>query len=182
MIRSPLQDVVLPLMNHFVSQRAHDLLFAILAPLGDLVEQGKGQANLALGWRAKPIPIQSWPRPSTTHEHAYRGGQPTAPDEIDRGQQASEVAAIQFAPHPGQMLRGYRRRLTSRPANGLPQFFVDRRSQQRHHDFVVADQGVTFSPLLGRPTHHVRERAVVRQEVHVHGRNVGQIMAKIASQ
>ena len=39
MIRSPLQDVVLPLMNHFVRQRAHDLLLAILAPLGDLFEQ-----------------------------------------------------------------------------------------------------------------------------------------------
>jgi hypothetical protein len=49
MIRPPLLDVVLPLMNHFVRQRAHDLLLAILAPLGDLLEQGKGQANLAPG-------------------------------------------------------------------------------------------------------------------------------------
>jgi hypothetical protein len=38
MIRSPLQDVVLPLMNHFVRQGAHDLLLAILASLGDLLE------------------------------------------------------------------------------------------------------------------------------------------------
>jgi len=119
MIRPPLQDVVLPLMNHFVRQRAHDLLLAILAPLGGLMEQGKGQANLALGWRAKPVPIRSRPRSSTTHEHADRGGQPTAPDEIDRGQQACEVAAIQFAPHLGQMLRSYRRRLTSRHAKGV---------------------------------------------------------------
>jgi hypothetical protein len=37
MIRPPLQDVVLPLMNHFVRQRAHDLLLAILAPLDNLM-------------------------------------------------------------------------------------------------------------------------------------------------
>jgi hypothetical protein len=31
------QNVVLPLMNHFVRQRVHNLLFAILALLGDLL-------------------------------------------------------------------------------------------------------------------------------------------------
>jgi len=86
MIRPPLQDVVLPLMNHFVRQRIDDLLLAILAPSGDLLEQGKGQANFALGRRAKTILVQSRPRSSTTHEYADRGGQLAAPDEIDRGQ------------------------------------------------------------------------------------------------
>jgi hypothetical protein len=38
MIRSSLQDVVLPLMNHFVRQGAHDLLFAILTSLDNLLE------------------------------------------------------------------------------------------------------------------------------------------------
>jgi hypothetical protein len=42
MIRSALQDVVLPLMNHLVRQRVHDLLLAILALLDHLMEQGKG--------------------------------------------------------------------------------------------------------------------------------------------
>ena len=42
MIWSALEDVVLPLMNHFVRQRAYDFLLAILAPLGGLIEQGKG--------------------------------------------------------------------------------------------------------------------------------------------
>jgi hypothetical protein len=37
MIRPPLQDVVLPLMNHFVRQRAHELLLAILALLEHLL-------------------------------------------------------------------------------------------------------------------------------------------------
>jgi hypothetical protein len=37
MIWPPLQDVELPLMNHFVCQRAHDLLLAILAPLDNLM-------------------------------------------------------------------------------------------------------------------------------------------------
>jgi hypothetical protein len=49
MIRPPFQDIVLPLMNHFVRQRAHDLLLSILAPLGDLSEQGKREANFAPG-------------------------------------------------------------------------------------------------------------------------------------
>jgi hypothetical protein len=70
MIRSPLQDVELPLMNHFVRQRAQDLLLAIFASLDDLVEQGKGQANFAPRRRAKAIPIQSRPRSSTTYEQA----------------------------------------------------------------------------------------------------------------
>jgi hypothetical protein len=69
-VRSPFQDVVLPLMNHFVCQRAHDLLFAILAPLDDRLEQGKGQTDFARSRRAMTIPIQSGPRPSTTHEQA----------------------------------------------------------------------------------------------------------------
>jgi hypothetical protein len=86
MTRPPFQNVVLPLMNHFVRQRIHDLLLAVLAPLGGLLEQGKGQANFAPGRRAKTILIQPWPRSSTTHEHADRGCQPAAPDEIDRGQ------------------------------------------------------------------------------------------------
>jgi hypothetical protein len=71
-VRSPFQDVVLPLMNHFVCQRAHDLLLAVLAPLGGLLEQGKGEANLSLGRRAKAIPIQSGPGPSMTDEHTDR--------------------------------------------------------------------------------------------------------------
>jgi hypothetical protein len=37
MIRPPFQDIVLPLMNHFVRQRAHDLPLAILAPLDNLM-------------------------------------------------------------------------------------------------------------------------------------------------
>jgi hypothetical protein len=104
MIRSPLEDVVLPLMDHFVGQRAHDLLLAILAPLGGLLEQGKGEANLSLGRWAKAILIQSGPRPSMTDEHADRRGQSAAPDEVDRGQQTCEIAAIQLAPYLGQML------------------------------------------------------------------------------
>jgi hypothetical protein len=57
MIRPPLQDVVLPLMNHFVCQCVDDLLLTILAPLEYLLEQGKGQANFALGWRTKALLI-----------------------------------------------------------------------------------------------------------------------------
>src|ERR1700704_1253944 len=65
---------------------------------------------------------------------------------------------------------------------GSPQFFVDRRGQQRHHDFVMADQGVAFPAFLCRSTYHVGERTVVSQEVHVHGGKVGEIMTEIACQ
>src|SRR5512147_2408360 len=97
-------------MNHFVCQRVHDLLLAILAPLDNVMQQGKREANLAFGRSAKTIPTQPWPGSSMTYEHADRGGQPAAPDKIDWGQQTSEISAVQFAPHLGQMLRGYRRR------------------------------------------------------------------------
>lgn len=69
-IRPTFQGVVLPLMNHFVRQRTHDLLLAIRAPLDDLLEQGKGQADFACSRRAMTIPIQSGSRSSVTHEHA----------------------------------------------------------------------------------------------------------------
>jgi hypothetical protein len=42
MIRPPFQDVVLPLMNHFVRQGTQDLLLAIFAPSDNLLEQRKG--------------------------------------------------------------------------------------------------------------------------------------------
>ena len=70
MIRPLFQNVVLPLMNHFVRQRAPDLLLAILALLDNLLEQRKGQANFTPGRRAKAVPIQSGPRSSTTHKEA----------------------------------------------------------------------------------------------------------------
>ena len=69
MIWPPLEDVELPLMNHFVRECIHDLLLPILGCLDNLVEQGKREANLTLGWRAKTLLIQPWFRPSTTHEH-----------------------------------------------------------------------------------------------------------------
>ena len=111
MIWPPLEDVELPLMNHFVGERVYDLLLPILACPDDLLEQGKGEANFACDGRAKTLLIQPWFRPSTTHEHTDRGGQSTAPDEIDRRQQAGEVASIEIGPHPGQLLRGHGRGL-----------------------------------------------------------------------
>jgi len=107
MIWPTFQDVELPLMNHFVGQCVDDFLFAILASLERLLEQRKREANFALGRWAKTVLIQPWPWASTTHEQADRGGQPAAPDELDRGQQACEVASIQFTPHVGQLLRGH---------------------------------------------------------------------------
>lgn len=68
MIRPPLQDVVLPLMNHFMRQRIYDFLFTILARLDDLLEQGKGEANFSLGRKAGTLLAPPWPRPSMTHE------------------------------------------------------------------------------------------------------------------
>ena len=42
MIWPTLEDVELPLMNHFVRQRTHDLLLAARSLFGHLLEQGKG--------------------------------------------------------------------------------------------------------------------------------------------
>lgn len=70
MVRSSLQNVVLPLMNHFVCQRIDDLLRSVLAFSGDLLEQGEREANLAFGWRSATILIQARPRAPTADEHA----------------------------------------------------------------------------------------------------------------
>ena len=72
MIWPPFQNVELPLMNHFVRQRIHDLLLPILACVGDLLEQGQGEANFACDGRAKTLLIQPWLRASTTREHTDR--------------------------------------------------------------------------------------------------------------
>jgi hypothetical protein len=68
MIRMPLEDVILPLMNHLVRQRVHDFLFAIFALLDDLLEEGKRQANLTPGRRANAVSVQPGPRSSTADE------------------------------------------------------------------------------------------------------------------
>ena len=70
MIRPSLQDVELPLMNHFMRQRAHNLPLTILAPLDGLSEQGKGEADFSFGRRAKTVLIPSGPRSLMIHEHA----------------------------------------------------------------------------------------------------------------
>ena len=111
MIWPPLEDVELPLMNHFVRERIDDLLLPIGAGFDDLLEQGQGEANFACDWRAKTLLTQPWSWSSTTHEHTDRGGQSAAPDEIDRRQQAGEVAVIEIGPHLGQLLRGHWRGL-----------------------------------------------------------------------
>jgi hypothetical protein len=70
MIWPALQDIELPLMNHFMGQCVDDFLLAVLVPLERLLEQRKREANFALGRWAKTILIQSWPWASTTHEQA----------------------------------------------------------------------------------------------------------------
>ena len=126
-IRPPLQTVVLPLMNHLVRQGIHNFLPAICACRGGLLEQGQGEANLALGWWAKTLLIQPGSWPSAADEHADGGGEAAAPHEIDRRQEIGEVAAIQLVPHLSEMLNGDRRGLACSHRRGLPQFFVDGR-------------------------------------------------------
>ena len=58
MVRSPSQDIELPLMNHFMRQRVHDFLDAILARLVGLLEQGKRETNFAFGGRACTVMIR----------------------------------------------------------------------------------------------------------------------------
>ncbi len=98
MIRSTLQDIELPLMNHFMRQRAHDFLLAILGPLNDLSEEGKGEANFSHSRRATTIPIQSRTRSSSTHEHADRGSQPPTPCYVNRREAAIEEPGVEFNP------------------------------------------------------------------------------------
>src|SRR5574341_2184870 len=50
----------------------------------------------------------------------------------------------------------------------LPQLFLQRCSQQWHHNLMMTDQGVARAAFLCGPAHHVRERTIVGQEVHVY--------------
>ncbi len=97
-IRPSLQDVKLPLMNHFVGQGAQQLLLGVGGPGGELLEQRQGQTDVA----ALLSLIFAVPRVGTrahqAHKHADRRGQTAAPPHLDRRELTVEIALVQFVP------------------------------------------------------------------------------------
>jgi hypothetical protein len=97
-IRPSLQNVKLPLMNHFVGQGAQELLLGIGRPGCELLEQRQGQSDAAaLGSLVSAVPhAGTWPH--LAREHADRRSQTAAPPHLDWGQSRVEIPSIQLSP------------------------------------------------------------------------------------
>ncbi len=78
MIRSALQHIELPLMDHFMSQGVEQLLFRVWRPCGELFKQRERKANFTMVVRIEGL------GPLTTGKHPHRGGQALTPDDLDR--------------------------------------------------------------------------------------------------
>src|SRR5215470_185871 len=63
----------------------------------------------------------------------------------------------------------------------LSQLFLKCRCKQRHHNLVMANQGVAHPTFLCRPTHHVCHGTIVRYEIHIHGGDLREGVAKVAA-
>jgi hypothetical protein len=92
MVRPPLENIELPLMNHLVRQRADNFL------LGLTLEKRHRQPNQAAPGAQRVSWNGSGTRADVADEHAGRGGQASAPDDVDRRKDAPKKASVEFRP------------------------------------------------------------------------------------
>jgi len=78
-IRLPLQDVELPLMNHFMGQGVEQFLLGVGGSFGQALHQRLGETDLPLGSIRSRFVELSWARASATDEHADGRCQAAAP-------------------------------------------------------------------------------------------------------
>lgn len=105
-IRPPLEDVVLPLMNHLMREGADELVPAIGRTGQQGLEKRKREADLTLRGFVRDVPLPGGTGAGPAYEHADRRGQPPAPDEVDRREHPIEMPCIEVAPHRAELLRG----------------------------------------------------------------------------
>jgi hypothetical protein len=92
MIRTTLQEIELPLMNHFMSDRVQELLFRIRRSVAESHKKWKRQANFSTALTDR------CPWPTTAGEHTDGGGQARTPQSGDRRKSAGEISSIQILP------------------------------------------------------------------------------------
>lgn len=94
-IRAPLQDVILPLMNHFVRQGHHGLVLLLRAVA---LKQNCREADAP----SSPLFVGGlWEhmlRSDSADKHARGGGQSPTPFEGNRRQGVTKIPAIQVGP------------------------------------------------------------------------------------
>jgi hypothetical protein len=73
-IRPPLEDVVLPLMDHLMRESANELVPAILRTGQQGFEEWKGEADFTLCGFVKRVRCPGRTRAGAAHEHADRRG------------------------------------------------------------------------------------------------------------
>lgn len=105
-IRPPLEDVVLPLMDHLVRQCADELVPAVGCTGQQGLQKRKREADLTLRGFVRNVPLPGGARAGAAYEHADRRGQPPAPDEVDRRECSIEMPCIEVPPHRAELLRG----------------------------------------------------------------------------
>src|SRR5690349_5235311 len=91
MIGTPLQDIVLPLVNHFVRQGSDEFVVRLI------LEQRNRQPNQSSFRVVHPRTCQG-SRSQMTHKHPNRRRQPTTPDNRDRPKLFMKVTPVYIAP------------------------------------------------------------------------------------
>ena len=109
MIRPPLEDVVLPLVNHFVRDSADELISAIGTTCQQGFEERKRESDFTLRGSMRGASAPGRARTGSTHEHADRRRQPPAPDECDRREGSIEIPCIEVGPQRGELFGSQRR-------------------------------------------------------------------------
>src|SRR5262245_18194847 len=106
MVRTSLEDVVLPLVNHFMCEGADELISATGSTAQQEFEEGERETDFALrGFvRSASTPGRAWAGPA--HEHADRRCQPSAPDKWDRWERAIEMLRIEVGPDGDELFAG----------------------------------------------------------------------------
>ena len=105
-IRPPLEDVVLPLVNHLVRQRTDEFVSPERRARYQRGQKRKRKADFPFGGLGRrPLP-PGGAGTGPAHEHADGSGQPSAPDERDRREGTVEISAIEIAPDLGELRRG----------------------------------------------------------------------------
>ena len=109
MVRTPLEDVVLPLVDHLVRESADELISAIGTACQQGFEERKRESDFTLRGSLRGTPAPGRARTGSTHEHADRRRQPSAPDECDGREGSTEIPCIEVGPQSGELFGSQRR-------------------------------------------------------------------------
>jgi hypothetical protein len=97
MVRAPLQDIILPLMDHLVCQSPYDFVLRLT------LQERHRETNQPPA-RKRPARSRMNARAFTADKHAGGGGQPPAPSNVDRRESGTKESGVQTIPERLQVI------------------------------------------------------------------------------